>query len=156
MFSRRRKNEIGSRLQKEKHPSHLSFLENRCHPFLLEVWGLLWGIKNFYFDGPKMCISLHLWKWPGDKMMMCKGVEKQIQPRIILNYPWKNIFLWVTGTSVMTTQSLQLPKNPAQGFWPPLHLHQFLHSFGLKNSNQFEKFQPLLKKSNPRQIWTTT
>ena len=39
-----------------------------------------------------MCISLHLWKWPGDKMMMWKGVEKQIQPRIILNYPWKKFF----------------------------------------------------------------
>ena len=79
-----------------------------------------------------------------------EGCWETNQPRIVLNYPWKNIFLWVTGTSVMTTQSLQLPKNPAQGFWSPLHLHQFLHSFGLKNSNQFEKFLPVFKKFKPK------
>ena len=50
-------------------------------------------------------------------MMMWKGVEKQIQPRIIIIMLEKILFYeLVTGTSVMTTQSLQLPKNPALGF----------------------------------------
>ena len=57
---------------------------------------------------------------------MMKGVEKQIQPRIIITLE-KIFFLGVTGTSVTTAQSLQLPKNPAVGFdHPCTYIHCYI------------------------------
>ena len=97
-----------------------------------------------------MCISLHL--WVGGKMMMWKGVEKQIQPRIIITLE-KIFFLWVTGASGTTAQSLQLPKNPAIGFdhpciyavtffWPEKFKPVWKISTGFKKIQIKEKFEP--------------
>lgn len=83
---------------------------------------------------------------------MMKGVEKQIQPRIIITLE-KIFFLGVTGTSVTTAQSLQLPKNPAIGFdhlWiytvtffrPEKFKPVWKISTGFKKIQTKEKFEP--------------
>ena len=57
--------------------------------------------------------------------------------------------LGVTGTCDDCTVTAA-SQEPCYRLWPPLHLHTLLHSFGLKNSNKFEKFQPVLKKFKPK------
>ena len=69
------------------------------------------------------------------------------------NYAWKIFFLWVTGASGTTAQSLQLPKNPAIGFDHPciytvtfFRLEKFKPvwkiSTGFKKIQTKEKFEP--------------
>ena len=83
-----------------------------------------------------MCISLHL--WVGDKNDDVEGCWETNTTKNY-NYAWKNIFLWVTGTSGTTAQSLQLPKNPAIGFD---HLCIYTVTFFRP-----EKFKPVWKIS---------